>query len=257
MKGAESTRLRRGTRADIAKLSRLISVIASLRCDTHRARCLPAGLDVLCHPERSEGSSGCFFFNNGRLPRPLCMVPVFAHSLERGLRRIFAAVAATFSESSRKDDLVRAIAPGRCLPRLMPFHLSVIFGGYEIAAVAYAPAKTIFARSLTPIAMMNLCPSLTLLAMTNLSLRSLTPYRNDDSFAVVAATPSQRPCSRRYPDRASCLTGGLPLLAPELETFRSKPFHRQQLPQEHDKALARRSGGQDELAHPAMIDIHT
>ena len=179
MKGAESTRLRRGTRADIAKLSRLISVIASLRCDTPRARCLPAGLDVLCHPERSEGSSGWLFFNNGRLPRPLCMVPVFAHSLERGL------------------------------------------------------------------------------AMTNLSLRSLTPYRNDDSFAVVAATPSQRPCSRRYPDRASCLTGGLPLLAPEMETFRSKPFHRQQLPQEHDKALARRSGGQDELAHPAMIDIHT
>ena len=126
MKGAESTRLRRGTRADITKLSRLISVIASLRCDTHRARCLPAGLDVLCHPERSEGSSGCFFFNNGRLPRPLCMVPVFAHSLERGLAMTNLSLRSlplfTPHASSRKDEScviasLRCDTPrARCLP---------------------------------------------------------------------------------------------------------------------------------------------
>ena len=198
MKGAESTRLRRGTRADIAKLSRLISVIASLRCDTPRARCLPAGLDVLCHPERSEGSSGWLFFNNGRLPRPLCMVPVFAHSLERGLAMTNLSLRSlplfTPHASSRKDESC-VIASLRCdtpRARCLPAGLDVLChpersegsSGWLFFNNGRLPRPLcmvpVFAHSLERG-----------LAMTNLSLRSLTPYRNNESFTPVADALSQ------------------------------------------------------------------
>ena len=198
MKGAESTRLRRGTRADIAKLSRLISVIASLRCDTPRARCLPAGLDVLCHPERSEGSSGCFFFNNGRLPRPLCMVPVFAHSLERGLAMTNLSLRSlplfTPHASSRKDESC-VIASLRCdtpRARCLPAGLDVLCHPERSEGSSgcffFNNGRLPRPLCMVPVFAHSLERGL---AMTNLSLRSLTPYRNNESFTPVADALSQ------------------------------------------------------------------